>query len=252
MSRFEPLDQSFFASNPKISREERLPYPKYRYTKYFWLINLQQAAYTRKQAAYLVQLLRKAVVQVFTEGTAVAFAHPNHRWNKTYIGENELQIAIEVGPKKGRVHCHLIQEVKHRSMINIDPKDVKIRINALLAAWTGGRVTNVFVSRKVHPSSKPLEEYIDKDNVPWADQSQMVSGLFTYTLTNNGEQPNWVVYKNAPERVAEIPLREKAIHYPEEDLKKRPGPQPIYTPYAASSSDPLDFEFRGASSRAAF
>lgn len=237
MSKFPPLDETFFNSNPKIDRSERFPYPKYRYTKYFWLINLQQAAYTRKQAEYLVQLLRKAVIEVFTDGAAVAFAHPNHRWNKTYIGENELQIAIEVGPKKGRVHCHLIQEVKHRSMINIDPKDVKIRINDLLARWTGGRVTNVFVSRKIHPSSKPLEEYIDKDNVPWADRSKMVTGLFTYTLVNDGAEPDWVIYRNAPEKVAEIRVP-AAEPVPEKTkVPKKPWVRPpVVTPYAASSS----------------
>lgn len=212
--QFPPLSREFFQNNPKINQKERIPYPEYRYTKYFWLINLNQACYTYEQASYLVKLLRKAVLDVFTRGDAVAFAHPNHKWDRRYIGNNDLQIAIEVGPKKGRVHAHLIQEIKHRSVINIDPQDVKIRINEVLARYTNGRVTNAFVSRKIHPSSKPLEEYIDKDNTPWRDQPQSASGVFNYTIVNNGETPYWQAYDTTPRPIAITSKEDLAERFP--------------------------------------
>lgn len=255
--RFPPLNRDFFQNNPKIDQKERLPYPEYRYTKYFWLINLNQACYTREQAEYLVKLLRKAVLDVFTRGDVVAFAHPNHKWDRRYIGNNELQLAIEVGPKKGRVHAHLIQEIKHRSVINIDPQDVKIRINTLLASWTGGRVTNAFVTRKIHPSSKPLEEYIDKDNTPWRNNPQTVNGLFAYTLVYDGERPGWEAYDTTPRPIpisaseeylnrfpGDVPLRGEGRMGPESSTGSEfgfPGrPRPTTKPKAASSSYDYD------------
>jgi hypothetical protein len=187
------LNRTFFEKNPQISVAERLPYPEYRYTKYFWLVNLNQACYTKQQSEYLVGVLRKAVLKVFTRGSVVAFAHPNHQWDRRYIGNNELKLAIEVGTKKGRVHAHLIQEIKHRSLINIDPQDVKREINAVMGQLTGGRIQNAFVSRTVHPSSKPLEEYVDKDNHSWRDDNASAHGIFSYTLTKNVDSPLWDV-----------------------------------------------------------
>lgn len=187
------------------------------------------------------------MIDVFTRGDVVAFAHPGHRWNRNYIGNNELQLAIEVGPRKGRVHAHLIQEIKHRSTINIDPQDVKIRINELLARWTGGRVTNAFVTRKIHPSSKPLEEYIDKDNTPWRDRPQAASGLFAYTLVYDGETPSWEAYDTTPRKITETVSLTSAT-----DLggKGKPSakPRPVgpsrptaVTPASASSGDYEEF-----------
>lgn len=246
----QPLSREFFRNNPKIDTKERFPYPKYRYTKYLWTINLQQAAYTRDQAEYLVKLLRKAVLDVFTAGGAVAFAHPNHRWNKTYIGENNLKLAIEVGPKKGRVHAHLIQEVKHRSLINIDAQDVKRAINMLLSQWTGGRITNVYVNRTNHPSSRPLEEYIDKDNQPWREQGAMASGIYQYNLVSDGHTPDWKAYDTTPREIGTIPasymVPPKPLEIDPEPLKVRPGPSqpsPFAPPIASSSTGGGPFDF---------
>lgn len=200
------LSRKFF-ERAQIDQSERLPYPEYRYTKYFWLINLQQTAYTRPQAEALMKLLKRVVIEVFTEGKAVAFAHPNHRWDRRYIGSNELKVAIEIGPKTGKIHCHLIQEVKHRSIINIETEDVKRRLNAALAHYTRGLITSVFVSRKLHPSSKPLEEYVDKDNEKWRDNPLHVSGIWSYTLEASPGQTAWSSTRNIRESSESVPMQ---------------------------------------------
>lgn len=144
------------------------------------------------QAEFLMGLIRDAVIEVFTQGDVVAFAHPNHRYDRRYIGDNELKISVEVGPKVGRVHVHCIQEIKHRSLINIDPLDVRDAINAVIARRTGGRILNaVFVSRQVHQSAKPLEEYVDKDSTDWRNNPGRVGGVWKYTLQSTEDLLGW-------------------------------------------------------------
>ncbi len=203
MSTRQPLRRQFFNEH-QIDQRERAPYPEYRYTKYFWTINLQRAAYTREQAKYLMNLIRQVVLEVFTSGDAVAFSHPNHRWNRTFVGHNELQVGIEVGPNKGRVHAHVIQEVKHRSIINIDPSDIKDLVDARLAQLTGGRITGVYVNRKHHDSAKVLEEYLDKDNTSWRDQGGPVSGIWAYTLRSRADSDTWDIIRSREEVVGRI------------------------------------------------
>lgn len=248
----QPLSRAFFDHNPKIDQKDRIPYPEYRYTKYFWTINLQQAAYTREQAEYLVNLLRKAVLDVFTKGGAVAFAHQNHRWNNIYIGENDLKLAIEVGPKKGRIHAHLIQEVKHRSVINIDAQDVKARINELLAQWTGGRVTNVYIHRTHHPSSRPLEEYLDKDNQPWRQIGHQASGLFAYTLVYDAQQTGtWKAYDTTPREIT-IPV-DMEVSEPSVPLPVGPSVRPIPVPsYLPPWTNPVSGPIAASSTEVEF
>lgn len=164
----QPPSQEFFNRNEKIEKGERLPFPNYRYTKYFWLINTNNAVYNKKQAEYLSTLLVRAIIETLSDGGVVAFAHANHRWDRRFVGSNELQIHIEIGPRKGRVHAHVIQEIKHRSTINIDSSDVQRRMNDLMSQSTGGKVEGVFVGRKIIYSQEPLKEYVEKDEHDWS------------------------------------------------------------------------------------
>jgi hypothetical protein len=165
-----------------------LPNKEYRYTKYFWLVNLNQAAYTKRQSEYFAQLLEQAVLHVFTSGDVVAFAAPDGpRWNRNYIGNNMLQIHIEVGPKMSRIHAHVIQEIKHRTVLNIDQQDARDAINEYISERTGGRVDKCFVSKKIHPSAMPLEEYADKDNKDWKHTGEVPSIHSTYILEMGGK-----------------------------------------------------------------
>lgn len=165
-----------------------MPNKEYRYTKYFWLVNLNQAAYTKRQSEYFAQLLEQAVLHVFTSGDVVAFAAPDGpRWNRNYIGNNMLQIHIEVGPKMSRIHAHVIQEIKHRTVLNIDQQDARDAINEYISERTGGRVDKCFVSKKIHPSAMPLEEYADKDNKDWKHTGEVPSIHSTYILEMGGK-----------------------------------------------------------------
>lgn len=165
-----------------------MPNKEYRYTKYFWLVNLNQKAYTKKQADYFARLLEQAVLHVFTSGDVVAFAaEEGPRWNRNYIGNNMLQIHIELGPKMSRIHAHVIQEIKHRTTLNIDQEDARDAINDYISERTGGRVEKCFVSKKVHPSAMPLEEYADKDNKDWKNTGEVPSIHSTYILEIGGK-----------------------------------------------------------------
>ena len=216
---------------------EKLPYPNHRYTKYFWLINLQKPCYTKVQAEWLCKLLKRAVLEVFTQGDIVAFAHANHMWDRRFIGANELNLAIEIGPKTGKIHCHLIQEIKHRSIINIDPQDVKDAIDRVLSAYTDGRVTGVFVGRTRHPSSKPLEEYIDKDNVDWRNDPSIAKCVWAYTLRAGPGDTSWKTYR---ERLEEGEPVSMEVSVPKAPKLKVPR-IPVITPQAASSSSGPEF-----------
>lgn len=177
--RLPPPSKDFFNKN-SISQEERLPFPNYRFTKYFWLINTQNAVFNERQAEYLSNVLVQSIVEVLGEGGVVAFAHPNHRWDRRFVGENELQIHIEIGPRKGRVHAHVIQEIKHRSTINIDTADVARALDQAISDKTGGRVEKTFVGRKIVPSSEPLREYVEKDEHDWSQDPTKPSHSKTY------------------------------------------------------------------------
>lgn len=190
-----------------MNQDERLPYPDYRYTKYFWTINPNVAAYTREQAHYMMTVLRDAVLKVFTQGDVVAFAHPNHQFNTIYIGENQLQLCVEVGPKRGRVHLHMIQSLKHRSVINIDPLDVQEKVAEELSKATGGRIDHVYVSKKVHPSEKPLIEYMDDDNIHWKEIGMQVEDVWTYSLVSDGSG-GWSVRQSREEEIGRIDAEE--------------------------------------------
>lgn len=163
-----------------------MPNKEYRYTKYFWLVNLNQAAYSKSQAEYFARLLEQAVLHVFTKGDVVAFAADGPRWNRNYIGNNMLQVHIEVGPKMSRVHAHVIQEIKHRTVLNIDQQDARDAINDYISERTGGRVDKCFVSKKIHPSAMPLEEYADKDNYDWKHSGESPTITSTYILKFGG------------------------------------------------------------------
>ena len=150
-------------------------------------MNLNQAAYSKADGEYLAEVLERAVVNVFSQGDIVAFASPNHQWNRNFIGHNLLQINIEIGPKMSRVHAHVIQEIKHRSIINIDQQDARDALNDVISEMTGGRVEKCFVTKKVHPSVKPLEEYVDKDNYDWKHSGLVPRRNVVYTLQSGGE-----------------------------------------------------------------
>ncbi len=199
-----PLRRQFFDEH-NISQKDRVPYPNYRYTKYFWTINLQRKAYSRSQAVYLMELMRKVVLDVFTQGDVVAFAHASHRWNHTYVGNNKLQIGIEVGPNKGRVHAHIIQDIKHRSVINIDPQDVQDEVDRQLRALTGGQIHGVYVNRQLKDSERVLEEYLDKDKNPWRDMGGPVSGIWQYTLQSSTSGEAWDIIQTEDRAVGQIP-----------------------------------------------
>ena len=148
---------------------------------------MNQPAYSKQQGEYFAKLLEKAVLHVFTQGDVVAFAADGPRWNRNYIGNNMLQVHIEVGPKMSRVHAHVIQEIKHRTVLNIDQQDARDAINEYISEQTGGRVDKCFVSRKIHPSAMPLEEYADKDNKDWKHTGEVPTLTSTYILKFGGK-----------------------------------------------------------------
>lgn len=177
-------NQQFYETNSRINRSERPPYPDNRHTKYFWTVNTQIAPANREQAEYLAEKLKRAVVEVLTNGAnLVAFAHPNHAWNAIYVNENLLRIAVEVGPKRARVHAHVIQDIAHRSNINIEAIDVQNLVGERLSQLTGGFIDQVYVRRTRHPSERPLEEYIFKDHPEYGTDD--VKRLWTYKLYAN-------------------------------------------------------------------
>lgn len=148
-------------------------------TKYFWLINTQNAVYNKRQAKFLMTLLRDTVLDVLTSGDAVAFAHGNHGWNRNFVDSNDLQISVEVGPKYGRVHAHVIQEIGHRSVVHIEEEDVRRLVQEKLNRVLPGRIQKIFVSRRDHQSSKPLKEYLVKES---NKEKYRVEKTFKYTL----------------------------------------------------------------------
>lgn len=189
-----------------------MPNKEYRYTKYFWLVNLNQAAYTKKQSQYFAQLLEQAVLHVFTSGDVVAFAaQDGPRWNRNYIGNNMLQIHIEVGPKMSRIHAHVIQEIKHRTTLNIDQQDARDAINEYISERTGGRVDKCFVSKKVHQSAMPLEEYADKDNKDWRHTGEVPSIHSTYILEIGGKTSREEIEAEEEKEEEEFRLRQMKL-----------------------------------------
>lgn len=130
------------------------------------------------------------MLDVFISGVAVAFAHPNHEFNRLYIGENELQIAVEVGPKYGRVHVHMIQHLAHRSSVNIDPRDVKEKVEEKIRNRTGLEM-GLYVSKVSHESENKLLAYIDKDHTAWGQVGKLPNGIWTYSWNNDGMSRDW-------------------------------------------------------------
>jgi hypothetical protein len=173
-----------------VSQVERPPYPEYRYTKYFWTINSQRAAYNRDQAVVLKDILAKSVLDVFISGVAVAFAHPNHEFNRIYIGENVLQMVVEIGPKHGKVHLHMIQHLAHRSYVNIDPADVAEKVQEKIFRNVGVEM-RLHVSKTSHESEQPLLAYVDKGNVDWGQEGRNPHGIWTYSWNNDGMSRDW-------------------------------------------------------------
>lgn len=249
MSSRRAPSREFFNKNDKIEKVERLPFPNYRYTKYFWLINTNQAVFSKAQAEYLSQLLAEAIIEVLSDGGVVAFAHPNHKWDRRYVGSNELQIHIEIGPRKGRVHAHVIQEVKHRSTINIDSADVQQAINDVMSARTGGRVEKSFVGRKIIYSQEPLREYVEKDEHDWSQDPNKpkYSKTWNYSLVLT-PQDAWIeetVIRREPARMArgavgsDLPTGSSYRGTSEVPASRGPTyelPADIDIPYLASSS----------------
>lgn len=173
-----------------MSQEEALPRSGFRYTKYFWTINSQRAAYTIAQAEALKKTLAEAALKVFIRGDIVAFAHPNHEYNRIYIGENVLQMVVEIGEKHHRVHLHMIQHLSHRSVINIDPKDVKREIEAQVLTDTG-LTMGFYVCKKSHESELPLLAYVDKSRNDYEQTGKIPRGIWTYSWNNDGTTDRW-------------------------------------------------------------
>jgi hypothetical protein len=179
-----------FFEEQRLSQEESLPRPAFRYTKYFWTINSQRAAYTVAQAETLKKLLAEAALRVFIRGSVVAFAHPNHEYNRIYIGENVLQMVIEIGEKHHRVHLHMIQHLSHRSVINIDPKDVKRELEEEVRETTGLDL-GFYVCKRSHESELPLLAYVDKSRNDYEQTGAIPRGIWTYSWSNDGRTDTW-------------------------------------------------------------
>ncbi len=173
-----------------MSQAEALPRAAFRYTKYFWTINSQRAAYTIAQAETLKKVLAEAVLRVFIRGDIVAFAHPNHEYNRIYIGENVLQMVVEIGEKHHRVHLHMIQHLSHRSVVNIDPKDVKREVEYEIKDATGLDM-GVYVCKKSHESELPLLAYVDKSRRDYEQTGRIPRGIWTYSWNNDGTTTRW-------------------------------------------------------------
>lgn len=152
----------------------------------------------------LKDLLAKSVLDVFISGVTVAFAHPNHEFNRIYIGENVLQMVVEIGPKHGKVHLHMIQHLAHRSYINIDPADVAEKVQEKIFRDVGVEM-RLHVSKTSHESEQPLLAYVDKGNVDWGQEGRNPHGIWTYSWNNAGGRdwtcthPVEVVYGGAAE-----------------------------------------------------
>lgn len=166
------------------------------------------------------------MLDTFISGVTVAFAHPNHEFNRIYIGENVLQLAVEVGPKDSKVHVHMIQNLVHRSFVNIDPQDVKDKIEEKIRARTG-LTLGVYVSKVSHGTDdKRLEAYIDKGRVDWGQAGRNPHGIWTYSWNNAGgrdwtcSHPVEVVYGEAAE------IGSGFINQDDDDDYEPPTPEP--------------------------
>lgn len=122
-----------------------------------------------------------------------------------------LQIHIEVGPKMSRIHAHVIQEIKHRTTLNIDQQDARDAINEYISERTGGRVDKCFVSKKVHQSAMPLEEYADKDNKDWRHTGEVPSIHSTYILEIGGKTSREEIEAEEEKEEEEFRLRQMKL-----------------------------------------
>lgn len=179
-----------FFTERGLPQGEALPRKDYKYTKYFWTINSQRAAYTIAQAEVLKKLLAEAVLKVFIRGNIVAFAHPNHEYNRIYIGENVLQMVVEIGEKHHKVHLHMIQHISHRSTINIDPKDVKREVDREIFDATGLEL-GFYVCKKSHESEMKLMSYVEKTRNRHEMSGRVPRGIWTYSWNNDGRTDGW-------------------------------------------------------------